>query len=383
MFFEFLCKNQNYYKIFSGNKVSNVELFPELSYHLFYHPEVDKNNVFFLELFTGNKNPYDVLSTELKKDLVFLEKKLELFRKTFKTLKLSKNINEYELLPLPFLREFLLKREEASKYILLNFQQPPSYNFLLDLKRLCFEIQNYNLKLSGPLNNEAKNIYYQLFGTITGRLSTSKTSFPILSISKQKRCFIEPQNDFFIEIDFNSTDVRFFLFLAGINEQEDDIHEFHRKLINKKTGLNLERQEAKSLFLSWLYGSSSLKTDLSYFDDVYHKDEVLEHYNTGCGIKNPFDVEIKAERRRWLPLLVQSTAASVFFRQAIKVWHFLKENGLMSKLCFLMHDAIVLDFKETEVKHLLTIKQMFSDTCFGTIPVHVRKGKNFGEMIEL
>ena len=95
------------------------------------------------------------------------------------------------------------------------------------------------IKQKGP------NIVYDLFGSKTGRLTTKKNSFPILTMDKKYRSIIKPKNDCFLELDFNSAEIRTFLALQGLEQPKQDIHAWTGKNVFKG---QLTRDEVKKKF---------------------------------------------------------------------------------------------------------------------------------------
>ena len=54
---------------------------------------------------------------------------------------------------------------------------------------------------------------YDLFGSKTGRLSLSGNSLPLMNMKKEYRACVKPNNDFFIELDYNAAEARVVLAL--------------------------------------------------------------------------------------------------------------------------------------------------------------------------
>ena len=95
-------------------------------------------------------------------------------------------------------------------------------------------------------------------------------------------------------------------------------------------------------------------------------------------VKNYFGREVKSDEDHCLNYIVQSTAADVFLRQAIKINKLLE--GKNSFIKFLIHDSIVLDVSKEDIGMLTDIFNTFSDTDLGKIMIKKKLGKNFADM---
>jgi len=88
-------------------------------------------------------------------------------------------------------------------------------------------------------------------------------------------------------------------------------------------------------------------------------------------------------RHHALNYLVQSTAAELALKQALKIDYLLRTNGSGSTIAFLIHDAIVLDLKKEDEWLLPSIKALMSSTNFGEFLVNIKKGECLGSLREI
>jgi len=86
-------------------------------------------------------------------------------------------------------------------------------------------------------------ISYDIYGSVTGRLTTKPNSFPILNLKKEIADIVVPKNDAFIQFDFNGAEIRTLLSLSGEPQPKEDIHEFNSKI------LKCSRDQAKEEIL--------------------------------------------------------------------------------------------------------------------------------------
>ena len=100
--------------------------------------------------------------------------------------------------------------------------------------RLC-----QNLK---KLNAVRNTVSYNQHGSVTGRLTLDKGSFPILNLPKNFRKVLKPSNDFLVEFDYNAAELRTMLALMEMAQPQEDIHNWNIRHIFKD---GCSREEAK------------------------------------------------------------------------------------------------------------------------------------------
>ena len=305
----------------------------------------------------------------------------------------------YDLVPRRFLIDMCEVKNEITKYILDNQKKPERYDFSLQVCQLLDSISNEPLRINkrkvrsylstaeksqlSNLENAPPYIKYNQFGTITGRLTTKKGSFPILTLKKSLRDIVEPRNDYFLEMDFNGAEARVMLGLLGIPQPEYDIHEFHS---DKVFGGKLSRDKVKQSFFAWLYGSRSalVSDEGKVLSKFYEKDKILSEFWDGTNIKTTYKREIKnVDAHHALNYVVQSTAADLTLLQSLKIDHLLRSKGCKTRIACIIHDAVVLDFHKDDEPLMNSIKKLMESTKFGSFKINVSKGKNLGNLKDI
>jgi len=323
-------------------------------------------------------------------------KRLRAHYRSFWTAKMS--LDEhcfYDLIPESFLLRYMEIKSRITKHVLETYEKPHDYDFLSDLSMLCEQIKGQKLNIDHKLLNEHRALgknktffkqvakadpyaKYDIFGTKTGRLTTTKLSFPVLTFDKRFRDVLKPNNDWFLEIDYNSCELRVLMSLAGQEQPEGDIHQHTREaLFNNQ----ITRAETKEATFGWLYRSDKEKYKVRHdadFAKLFHTDAVKAAHWDGQTVRTVYNREIASDEDRCLNHIVQSTAADLCARKVIELNRFLSDKK--TYISFMNHDAVVLDFKEKDKKHLNDIVALFKDTQFGKFRVNVSCGKNYKEL---
>ena len=390
MIFQSLDKKNKCKDIYCGGKIHN-EISEDLTGTWDY---VDTpHNVEYAKLYCGGQSIEDVCPDYLKEQWLSASQKLKAYLNSFMQAKIS--LEEhcfYNLVPKHFLLDFFEVKNKITEHVFDSRTRPDNYNFLLQLTKVVEDIKKRPLKLKMSnlrnlrhqlatrnflkrLNGSDKHVKYNIFGTKTGRLTTEPKSFPILTLKKEYRTILEPNNDLFVELDFNAAELRTLLSLMGKEQPKEDIHDWNAKNIFR--GLQ-SRKEAKERIFAWLYNPDS-KDYLA--NRAYDKTSVKEKYWDGKAVVTPFGRKIEADEFHALNYLIQSTTADMVLRQLIKVYDLLK--GSKSHIAFVIHDSLVIDLAK-EDKHLLKdIFNTFSKTELGEFLISVKAGKDFGQMKEV
>jgi DNA polymerase I-like protein with 3'-5' exonuclease and polymerase domains len=306
----------------------------------------------------------------------------------------------FDLVPERFLVEFCEVKNKITEYIANNVKRPERYQFYKHVSMMLEDISHRQVMIDkqtissylqhSKLKNHARNIMeaspfvkYNQFGTKTGRLTTKKGSVPILTMSKEFRLAIQPQNDCYVELDFNGAEVRTLLGLLGKDQPAGDVHDFHLNEIFTKINT---RDQAKVAFFAWLYGSRTAADpeEMRKLADYYKKDQLLQKYWDGSTVRTPFKKVISdASEHHALNYLVQSTAAELTLKQAVKLEYLLRTQSQGSHIAFLIHDAIVIDMKNEDADLLKSMVALMASTNFGTFMVNIKRGKTLGSMKDI
>jgi len=330
------------------------------------------------------------------------KQKLRAFLRSFHEAKLSLDDNcFYDLVPDQFLMEYYECRNKITNYVLNNYERPDNYDFLANLTRVTNQIATNKLNIDKsslrPLMYKLKvrnfmkkldvvrpYVEYDIFGTKTGRLTTKKNTFPILTLDKEYRRILKPANDWFVELDFNAAELRTMLALSGLQQPQEDIHEWNIKNVFKE---NITRDEAKTRIFAWLYGSEKESKRLSTTDakeilrQTYQREGIISKHWTGSHVRTRFGRTIPSDNHHALSYIIQSSCVDNVNRQLIKIHDRLVNNT--TRVAFTLHDSIVLDVSNAERELIPELVKLFSNTDLGSFKVNVSAGKNFGNLKRL
>lgn len=284
------------------------------------------------------------------------------------------NIKEscfFDVLPQHHLSQWFHVRHEALKNLTNQKDKPEDYEILHKIHVLTSQIS------SQKINFESQNraVKYEMFGSATGRLTTRKGSVPVLTLKKEQRKLLKPQNDAFVELDLNAAEIRMLIALSGQRQPEKDIHEW----VSENVFANkLTREEVKVKIFSWLYNFSAPKSQLDkifsrqIFRDFYLPEKQL--------LSTPFGRKLSVDERKAQNYLLQSSTSDQVLENAYKIQKMLKATK--SKIAFTLHDSIILDMDKKDAIMLKEIKDKFESTRWGNFMSTCKIGKTFGSLKE-
>ena len=297
----------------------------------------------------------------------------------------------YEIVPRKHLQHYFDTKSQITQWVFDNHEKPENYYFLKNLQTAIKELKRHPVNLNSfgvychaADDLKAKHLYeqfgeetpyvdYDIFGTVTGRMTTKRGSFPALNLKRELKKHVRPNNDVFLELDFNAAEIRTMLALQGHEQPEEDIHEWNIKEVFKK---DLSRDEAKTKIFAWLYNQESQAIKSDYYD----REILLEKYFKEGMVETPFGRSIAAPLRKALNYLLQSSSSDNTLERFIRVSNFLRATS--SHVAFVVHDSVVIDLHREDRRLIPTLKEMFGDTKLGQFKVNCSLGKNLGDMKE-
>tara|TARA_R110000824_G_scaffold139990_5_gene305493 strand:+ start:1250 stop:2305 length:1056 start_codon:yes stop_codon:yes gene_type:complete len=341
----------------------------------------------------------DVIPEYLQDDWSDVTERIAAFKRSLRLAKVSRSENcFFDLVPSRFLSEWCEVKNQITGHVLETVPRPERYDFYKHVAMLIGDIATQEVKFDrrfitsfvghNKLGNYASKmlavnprVCYNQFGTKTGRLTTKKNTLPILTLPKSFKKAITPQNDYFLEIDFNGAEVRTLLGILEKQQPAGDIHEFHLHHVFSNFD---SRSQAKEAFFAWLYGAKKAVNiqQQHQLDAYYQKEHVLQKYYQGGRVTTPYGKTImNVDAHHALNYIIQSTTAELCLKQFLKV-NYLLSRTASSRVSFLVHDAIVLDMSHEDETVIPDIIDLMRSTNFGNFAVNIKKGKNLGEMLQ-
>jgi hypothetical protein len=335
----------------------------------------------------------EICPEHLKDEWESAAKKMRAYKKSFDIAKI--NLREhcfFDLVPHDALVRFCEIKNQITEHVFENYEKPANYEYMASAAKLLHRIKYQDLKvdasecrnlfINGGMRNESqkilngsKHVHYNLFGTVTGRLSTHPQSFPMLTMKRELRRLVKPHNDWFLSLDYNGAEVRTLLALSEQKQPNGDIHEWNITNVFQNTGMN--REEAKTSFFAWLYNPDSDHIKTNYYD----RKKVLDRYYDGEYINTVFGRHIKVSNWKAFNYLIQSTTADLVIDRAVAIERMLE--GKKSFISHIVHDEIVIDFADQERDMVGQIRDMFAKNKLDTFKVNLKAGKNYYDLENL
>ena len=296
----------------------------------------------------------------------------------------------YELMPRHLLRDWAEIKNKICETVFEEYEKPKNYEQLLKITKVITDIKQKPLQLDiqklNRVTTQDKNTYklineampyieYDASKTITGRLSTKKGSFPIMTLAKKYRNILLPTHNWLFEMDFNACELRVALALLGHDQPPEDLHDWNLKNVFVRSK---DRDNAKKRVFSWLYNPKS-KDDR--VNNIYDREKLKSLYYDGKKVITPYGREIECDHDHAISYLIQSTAADMVFEQTYKVFNYLEDKKSFIKFC--NHDSIMIDLHEDQEAEFHELKEVFSDTRFGKFRINSLGGKDWGNMKNL
>lgn len=291
---------------------------------------------------------------------------LNIFKKTgilFNRRSFFRSINES--LIIDYYKEF----NDYAASNLSSFDLSKNYNNIIDIFKVISDIEKYPLKLRGSLLKYNPYLNFSPF-TKTGRLRTIKDFFPIYNLEKKLRVDIIPSNDYIMEVDYNAAEFRIFLALCGQEQPKDDAYLEIQSMFHLDS-----RNEAKNKVFEIIYSNYYKNDKIS---------SIINKYVDGNKLTTPYGFEIYLDDpNKLINYLCQSTCSFLIYEKTQECIDLLKSFNSKSRVMFCFHDAIVFDLHKDDIGKISKLKEIISNTRFGSFKNRVKVGTNYCGLQEI
>ena len=386
MIFQLLDTKHECYKIFCADELHDDYSDEVLTHTWAPSPSLADKEVEYAQIWSGGKTLADLCPEKSKHRFENLNERARVFLKTFFNARINlDDVCFYDCVPEKFLLDYFSLKNEIAADVFENYKKPLNHDFMRDLIFFVDRISNQTLNIdtsdldmsdektgAQKISLDKNKVVYNPWGTVTGRLTTQKNSFPILTLNKNLRKCLKPQNDVFLELDYNASELRVLLGLLDQAQPEEDLHSWLAKEVfdDKYT-----REEVKKKVFAWLYNPASKNKRLNAFFD---RQAVLQKYYDGHKVVTPYDRTVDVDEEKALNYLIQSSSSDMMLTAAMKLDKILSNKK--SFVAFCIHDSIVLDIAAEDKELVENMREEFSKTRFGNFRTNMSLGLNFGDM---
>jgi hypothetical protein len=236
----------------------------------------------------------------------------------------------------------------------------------------CF-IEHYNGKLINPQFNLSRSKIYTQYNlyTTTSRPSNTFNSINFAALNKDngERICYRPENDKFIELDFQGYHPRLIGELVGFEFPKDkNTYDVLGEV------LGVSREEAKTLTFKQLYGGvwSEYQNKPFFKDVVRYTDDMWDTYQYGKRLVTEnkiFIPDAEMTKSKLFNYIIQSkeTSTNVQILELVLSWL----EGKKTKLVLYTYDAFLFDYSKEDDGLIQEIINMLG------YPVSVKQGKTY------
>jgi len=386
--YQVLDNKKECYAIFCKDALYHYPSSEELTHTWEYTPHFADPKIEYAKIWTNGRSLSQVCPEHLKEEWTKVCAQATAFIKSFNEAKINfDDVCFYDSVPKKFLIRYCRLKNDICEWVFEHHKKPKNYNFLLNLIKFTDKIKSQTLstrtknldfinskvrKSFNKIKSSQSTINYNAFGTATGRLTTEKDSFPILTLNKELRSVLVPKNDLFLEFDYNAAELRTLFGLLGKDQPQGDIHAWIKENIFSE---KLTREEVKKKVFAWLYNPKAKNKKLN---DFLPRNQVINKFYVDGTVHTPFGRQIEAPEDKALNYLIQSSTSDLFLTNLLKIDAMLQDRK--SYISFCVHDSFVIDFDNRDRDLVEKIMKVFSNTSMGEFKVSLHAGKTYGDM---
>jgi hypothetical protein len=274
---------------------------------------------------------------------------------------------------LPIIKQYSLANEAFS---FQNFRTADIFYHIekngIKVDKNCF-IEYYNGRLTNPQFNLSRSKIYTQYNlnTTTSRPSNTFNSINFAALNKdnsERMCY-RPENDKFIELDFQGYHPRLIGELVGFKFPKDkNTYDVLGEV------LDVDRQAAKELTFKQLYGGvwSEYQNKPFFKDVVRYTDDMWDTYQYGKRLVTEnkiFIPDAEMTKSKLFNYIIQSkeTSTNVQILELVLSWL----EGKKTKLVLYTYDAFLFDYSNEDKGLIQEIINMVG------YPVNVKQGKTY------